>query len=387
MKNIKKKSLAWIIMFALIICGMGGASMYKLARYFILDEVDYNEWSADLGSKVETTIATTFFEKFNFVNLNGAIRNLLGQKEMNGVVKLNNGYLLTTYGYVDDDTIQSRADNVAVFNDYLRNRGTSLLFAMCPYTSSKYDPQLPTGIEDYGNDDADRLMEAIKEEGVDTLDFRDTMHEDGIDQYDMMYRTDHHWNTAAGLYAYGKLEDYIVEKTGCSIDSKVADSSNYTITTYKNWHLGSRGQRTGSYFSGADDFDLYIPKFDTLVQNDAGAVGSVPDIVYSMDALAQKDETSRYTYDSVLGNSLGHYINLNAKNDVKVLIITDSFGKAVNPYLMMQFAEIQYAYDTDVSGVTPDYIEAYDPDVVICMYYLGNAVENDSAFAFMGYEE
>ena len=49
------------------------------------------------------------------------------------------------------------------------------------------------------------------------------MHEDGIDQYDMMYRTDHHWTTEAGFYAYGILEGYIVEKTGCNVDARVSD--------------------------------------------------------------------------------------------------------------------------------------------------------------------
>lgn len=384
MENLKRKSLIWIIIFIVVICGIGGVSMYNLVRYYVYDEVDYNEWTANLGSKAETTIATTFFEKFQFVNLNGAIRNILGEKEMNGVVKLNNGYLMTTIDYVDDSTMQARANNVSAFNDYLKKRGTSFLFAITPYTCSKYDSQLPVGVEDYGNDDADRLMNYIAATGVDTLDFRSTMHDDGINQYDMMYKTDHHWTTTAGLYAYGKLEDYIVNKTGCSVDSRIADEANYTVKTYKGWHLGSRGQRTGSYFTGVDDFNLYIPKFDSLIQNDQGQTGSMQDLVYDMGVLNQKDETSRYTYDVVLGNSLGHFINLNAQNDVKILIVTDSMGKAVNPFLMMAFSEIQYIYDGDAS-VTPEYIESYDPDVVICLYYLDNAVKLDGAYNFQSF--
>ena len=189
------------------------------------------------------------------------------------------------------------------------------------------------------------------------------MHDDGIDHYSMMYKTDHHWTTEAGFYAYGILEDYIVRKTGCQMDNRISEIKNYTVTKYKNWHLGSYGQRTGRYYAGIDDFDLIIPTFDTTIQNDSGDMGTMQDLVINREPLSNRQYTSRYTYDYVLGNALGHYINLDCQNDIRILMITDSFGKAVNPYLIMGFHEIEYVYDSDVSSITPEYIEAYDPDV------------------------
>jgi hypothetical protein len=241
-------------------------------------------------------------------------------------------------------------------------------------------------VEDYGNDDADRFMAMLNEYGIDTIDFREKMYEDGIDHYDMMYKTDHHWTTEAGFYAYGVFEDYIADKTGCNVDERISNIDNYTVTKYKNWHLGSRGQRTGRYFAGIDDFDLIIPNFETQIQNDVGEVGNMQDIVINMKPLSQKEYTSRYTYDWVLGNSLGHYINLTAENNIKILIVTDSFGKAVNPFLMMGFSEIEYVYNGDVSSVNPDYIEEYNPDIVILMYYVGNTMENYATYAFEGFK-
>ena len=169
-------SIAFTTVFVLVIIVIGVISFSNLVKFYVNDEVDYNEWSADLGNKQETDMATTFFEKFRFVNLNGAVRNLLGQREMNGVVKLNNGYLLTTFGYVSDEYLQECADSVAVFDRYLENRGTRLVYASTPYTSSKYDPQLPAGVSDYGNDNIDRFLEMLDTLDVDTIDFRETMH-------------------------------------------------------------------------------------------------------------------------------------------------------------------------------------------------------------------
>ena len=381
----KIRNYAYIAVFLVIIIGLGFLSYRKLTKFYINQEKDYNEWTPDLGSKFETDIASTFFNKFGFVNLNGAVCNALNQPCMNGVVKLNNGYLLTTLPYSSDEVLRTYADSTIRFDEYLKNRGTVLVYANTPYTSSKYDPQLPIGINDYGNDNCDRFLQMLKDAGVDTIDFRETMHDDGIDQYSMMYKTDHHWTTKAGLYAYGILEDYIVDKTGCDVDERISDIQNYRVTTYKKWHLGSRGQRTGIYYAGIDDFDLIIPNFDTSIQNDAGTVGNMQDLMINMEPLANKDYTSRYTYDSVLGGSIGHFTNLDCKNDIKVLIITDSFGKAVAPYLAMGFAQIDYVYDADVSGVTPEFIESMDPDVVIMMYYPEFLQEGKQPFSFSGY--
>ena len=381
----KIRNYAYIAVFLVIIIGLGFLSYRKLTKFYINQEKDYNEWTPDLGSKFETDIASTFFNKFGFVNLNGAVCNALNQPCMNGVVKLNNGYLLTTLPYSSDEVLRTYADSTIRFDEYLKNRGTVLVYANTPYTSSKYDPQLPIGINDYGNDNCDRFLQMLKDAGVDTIDFRETMHDDGIDQYSMMYKTDHHWTTKAGLYAYGVLEDYVVGKTGCDVDERISDIQNYTVTTYKKWHLGSRGQRTGIYYAGIDDFDLIIPNFDTSIQNGAGTVGNMQDVMINMEPLANKDYTSRYTYDSVLGGSLGHFTNLDCKNDIKVLIITDSFGKAVAPYLAMGFAQIDYVYDADVSGVTPEFIESIDPDVVIMMYYPEFLLEGRQPFSFSGF--
>lgn len=382
-KNIS--TILYVLVFIFAIALIGIISCKNLINFYVYDEVDYNEWTAELGNEFETDIATTFFEKIQFVNINGAFRRLLGQRQMNGVIKLNNGYLFTIIDNVDDETLQGYADNVAVLDRYLENRGTKLIYAITPYTSGKYDPQLPTGVSDYGNDAADRLVSKLEAAGISTIDFRETMHADDIDHYEMMYKTDHHWTTEAGLYAYGVLADRIAEDTGCKVDEKIADITEYTVTKYPAWHLGSRGQRTGRYFAGIDDFDLIIPNFETSIQNDEGNVGTMQDLAINMETLEKKDYSSRYTYDLVLANSLGHYQNLDCENDLKLLLVTDSFGRAVAPYLIMGFSEIDYVSNSGLSSMTPEYIEAYDPDIVILLYYTENAVGTSQAYDFQGF--
>lgn len=361
---------------------IGTLSMVSLMKFYIDGETDYIEWSPKLGSKFETDVASSFWHKTDFVDLNGAIRNVLHQQEMNEVIKLNNGYLTTIIQRCSDEKIFEFAENTATFNEYLKNRGTLLIYAQPPYTCSKYDTELPAGVEDYGNDNLDRMVEQLRNQGVSTIDFRETMHDEGINQYDLMYKTDHHWTTEAGFYAYTKLEQEINAYTGCQIDNTIDSIDNYEIKTYKNWHLGSRGQRTGKLYAGIDDFDLIIPKFDTAIEDSYGNKGTVIDRIIDMDALEKKDNTSRYTYDNVYGKSCDAFTNLKSKNDVTVLMISDSFSKVVNPYLIMQYKHFYWLPDQDVSTITPEYIEKINPDVVIMMYYEHFVVDDSKAYGF-----
>lgn len=365
----KLRSIIFMCIFLLVTVVLGTASFSKLVHFYMYDEVDYNEWSPDLGRKFETDIATTFYRKFGFVNMNGAVRNILGQKEMNGIVKLNNGYLLTCCPYVSDEILQNNADSLIRLKKYLDEKDIPLIYAITPYTSDKYDPQLPDGIQDYGNDNLDRFAQMLRKGNIDLLDFREIMHEDGFTSYDMIYRTDHHWNTEAGFYAYRKLNERLETLLDCRTDPQIKEFSNYTVKNYEDWHLGSRGQRTGKYFAGSDDFHLITPNFETAITHD-GMEGTYESLIVNMSALESKNYKDRYTYDTTLGNANSDYTNQLSFNNKKLLVLSDSFGKAINPFLILSYAEFRYLN----VGLTAEYIEEYQPDAVILFYYVNNAV-------------
>lgn len=65
---------------------------------------------------------------------------------------------------------------------------------------------------------------------------------DGLDIYDMFYRTDHHWTTRSGLWATGVLAKTLNEKCGYQIDCSRYNESNYSFTEYKDAWLGEQGR-------------------------------------------------------------------------------------------------------------------------------------------------
>ena len=100
-------------LFLLILFSFGIGSGYKALKYWINDEAVVNEWTVELGSKGETDYVSHFWGKVGFLNLNGFMRNLTAQREMNGVVKMDNGYLYLPYDSMSDEDMEQRVESLA----------------------------------------------------------------------------------------------------------------------------------------------------------------------------------------------------------------------------------------------------------------------------------
>lgn len=366
-------------LFITILAVFSSISIKKLYNFYVYDITDYNEWSVDSGTKLETDFITNFFGKIQFVNFNGAVRSLLNQREMNQIVKLNNGYLAKPIGKISEDILKSNAEEIYELQKQLLMEEIPLLYVITPYSISKYDPQLPAGIDDYGNANMDVFLSYLDKRNVDYMDLRKEIYLDGINQYDLWYKTDHHWTTEGGFYAYTKITERLESILDVSVDETLKNRDNYSVTTYKNWHLGSNGQRTGIYYAGIDDFDLILPEFDTHIRDIEGHTGTLEELLIDYQPLKNRDYESRYTYDYVLRKSLGRFENLYAKNDKKILIVCDSMGKSVNPFLAISFQEI---YTVSASKLTEELIKSYQPDVVLLLYYAGQLGSSDSYYKF-----
>ena len=114
----KKSAVIFTGVFLIIIGLIGFLTFFRHMNFYINDVTVNNEWTAEMGNRFETDLASNFFGKFSFVNLNGAIRKLLGQREMNGVVRLNNGYLTVPLRECPEEQLQQFADRTAALTGY-----------------------------------------------------------------------------------------------------------------------------------------------------------------------------------------------------------------------------------------------------------------------------
>lgn len=374
--NLKKISMHTnILVFIIVVFLLGFFSFINLVRFYVNDEVDYNEWTADLGNKFETDEATTFAGKFEFVNLNGAMRNLIGQREMHGLVKLMNGHLIYPQEKMSEEEIEMYVDGVIKYAQFCKSKGKYVLFVQPNLKVDEENKQLPIGVEDYSNENINAFLQYLRGSGVDVLDIRECMKNDGLDIYDYTYVTDHHWTTEGGFYAFTKITEWVEEETGVSVNQDVTDINKYDIQKYKNWHLGTYGQRVGKYFAGIDDYDLILPTFNVSFIDETGKESSFLDQVVNTSVFEKQNPKSRYTYDFAMEVPSG--ISTTSKR-LSILMISDSYVKAMAPYLKLAYSDYDYQYY--MNGLYADYVNQVDPDVIVLMPFYTSSLDAGTEF-------
>jgi hypothetical protein len=335
-------------------------------------------------SKVESTYAENFEGKNNFITLNGAFANLIGKKTLNNVVKLENGYLTETVEKIDTEPL---IENTVEFKKYLDEKSIPFLYVQAPYKMPTDDSYLPEGVESFANQNADNLLNGLKQNNIDTLDLREEIQKDRIDHYSLFYKTDHHWNIRGAFYGYTKVLDKISSILNTDINEDYTNINNYKSTIYENIFLGSRGKRVGPYYGGVDDFEILTPKFETNLTLEIPTKkifkeGSFEDSLLFKENLV-KDYYNTHPYRTFLkGESESVKIKNNiSNNNKKIFIIKDSFTRPLSTFLALQYDEI-YLYDLRHCS-TDDMIfkiEEVNPDILICMYNPNQLNENMFTF-------
>ncbi|MCR5337115.1 MAG: hypothetical protein K6E75_01020 [Lachnospiraceae bacterium] len=377
------------VSFLIIIFVLGFLSDGKLIRYYVKDEVINEMWTPDLGEKKETEYAQVFFGKDAFVNLNGLMRRIIGQSEMNTVVRLKNGQLTQVKQKAKKKKdMKKEAANVAAFQTYLEGRGIPFLYVIpmdkiAPEDGSEKgvngSDQIPTGFLDYSNKNIEMFRTQLDKYGVHYIDLRDDAQNAGQDWYSFFYKTDHHWNAEAGWMAYKKIEDWVVNNTNVQLDERAGKIENYEIEEHRNCLLGSWGQRTGRLFGGTDDLRLYIPEYETDFENlTSGKRGRMDEVLYNRGAIQQKPDM---IYDNVY-DSLDQIVDHSASNQTTMLVVTDSFGRVVCPFLALGVRNMWFHSCYQTAQINEEMIDRLQPDLVIVLQSAWNNLGSDASFSY-----
>lgn len=327
-----------------------------------------------------------FFGKYAFININGLVHRLFDLRSMNDVVKLDNGYLVEVVPAVD---VGAQAEETIKLADMLAAQDIPFLYVQVPYKISRYDGALPVGVKDSSNDNADALVMRLSEGGVPVLDLRQWFYEEGMNQYDLFFKTDHHWTPEAAFLAYTKIVNVLEENWELSIDEQYTLRENYAEERYEDWFLGSRGKRTGIYYGGVDNITLLYPVFETQMTLSVPSEkifrsGSFKEAIFDYSNIEEKDYFLKNPYHAYIGDEypLVQHENAQAPVEKKLLIVKDSFTLPVQAYLSTCFTQIDVIdlrlYE-EMSLCA--YIEKTKPDMVMVMYNPYMLCEKN-AFAF-----
>lgn len=338
-------------------------------------------------------------KKTLFVTLNGGFRRLLGERAVNERYRLDNGQL--TYVIPETD-VEGIAANTAAFAQTLQTEGIPFLYVNAPFKTDEADKQLPVGVEDYANENADRFLTLLRENGVDVLDLREREKTAGLDHYSLFYPTDHHWTAETGFWAFQEIAAYLAAgDPGFAVDGRILDLSEYDRTVYPDCFLGSHGRRVGPWYAGMDDLTVITPRFEThpyIFIDDLNLLreGTFTEAFLFPEEL-EGSPFDHSRYDVYLGGEYGLmrvYNNSRAEElpvqstPKRLMVFKDSFSLVVAPFLSLGYDEVEWLdlrlLDIDVM----DYIRDFAPDAVLVLYNPGALEDNNrEMFEFLTAEK
>lgn len=365
--------------------------MYPILKDKTREYLEGQTTATEITDKLEKEYADKFVFKNSFVNLNGLMARILGQNYLNIVIKLNNGHLSHTEDIANDAVIRNAAE-MATLNNFLAERGIGFLYIPVPNKNTFYIDEFPDGYINGMRINREHMLKLMQEYGVKTFDLNAWFKAQSYTMDEVYFKTDDHWRPEVALPAAAAIMKFMVEEYGIQMDATLLDPKNYTVDIYKNFFLGnSYGKRVGTLYAGVDDFSLFRPSYENqitfgLPKYNILETGSIDETMLHTDYLKKRNLFGANPYDTYIGGQypLAYYQNKTAVNQMKVLLLGDSFGNMMEYFLSPQFSDV---YSIDLRHYTStslaQYIDMVNPDLVLMCQY---SVSHTSLYTF-GVEE
>ena len=290
------------------------------------------------------------------------------------VVRLENGYLESAGNFFyyltrPDETVAdfSRWVEETLDCPYLYIQAPAKLCAL------DQEEQLPLPEMTNANDQTDWLLAHLAELGVDTLDLRQRLHQDGLDHYQCFYVTDHHWTMDTGLWAAGVMAEELSARYGLAMDLGPLDPTLYERRVWEDAFLGSQGRKVTLSYAQPEDFILPVPAFAADLRLTVPPWGSDFsggfEILYNEAAIPSPDYYRSNSYGAVL---MGDCPYVAVENRARpegpvVAILRESFAIAPGPYLSLSAGEVHFIDARYYQGSVKDLLEEIQPDIVVSL--------------------
>jgi len=332
----------------------------------------------ELEKFLERNVGETVLGANAFVSFNGMLHSIMGRRT---VFDPRYQYLIKSdTGYLWHPLRDARSKQEQIVAEILQLRaalppGTPLVVAIAPDKSVLYDGVSFPAVGSYSTTNLNVFFSLCRREKINCLDLRNVV----TSERDF-FRTDHHWNTEAAFKAYRQIAAWIGDNVSRAIVCDL-DIRRFKRRTYPLWFLGSAGRRTGRWFSGLDDYDLFLPeltaRFQMAAKTNTGRTivreGSFEDVVLQREQYESKDVTCN-RYGAYFGRDYASVVVTNGDSPGgRVLLIKDSFALPVAAFLALSCRELSFL---DIRyyrrfGSINEYAASHAHDVVLLLYNSG----------------
>lgn len=355
----------------------------------------------DFISSAQPALNELLDREHTFIQLYGGIQDLTGRRVIEDVdpqytvVKLTDHLL--TFADMDAQRLDmtERAEEMVEFARRVkREHRVPLLYVQAP---SKLDmAQLPEGIPDYSGVEADQFLSILEDNGIDTLDlrpaFREEARKDPLAVEEHFFHTDHHWTPAGAFLGYQTLCEKLKKDYRFEIKKEWVDPRQFDRYVFKDAFLGSQGRRVGSLYVGLDDFEIWSPRFSTDFTYVVSLSGVKREGPFAASLLFPErlSETNYYETNQYAIYAGGDYLLSRSYNEEnpdgkRILILRDSFGCALTPFLSIASGEVMAMDPRQFNGgqdTMLDFVDWLKPDLIVVMNSTGS-LEVDKLFPYL----
>lgn len=283
-------------------------------------------FSGQFGKEYETYISDQTAGRDFFVGLNAYYDLFSGRNGSNGVYLGKDNYLINK-PVSRENQLES---NLKTFAKFVKETGVDTTLLIAPSTGYIMDDKLPLNHLSYLDDEYFELIEKNKGD-MDFINIKNLFKEKAADTQ-LYYRTDHHWTTRGAYTAY---QAYCAEK-----GLTAAPEDHFDIRKYPDFY-GTTYSTSALWLTPPDEIELWYDR-DYQGQDNIHVTIEEGDKKKENDSfffLSHLDEDDKYPVFLDGNHSLVRIEN-KAASGGKLLLLKDSFGHSIAPFLSENYSEI-----------------------------------------------
>ena len=305
--------------------------------------------------KLENYFNDQFPLRDRFVEIKTEVFYYLGNRFINDVYIAKDHFLIQQFARPENsDKI------INILNTFKeKNKDVEIQMILSPTATSIYQELLPWYHINYSEKEViDYYYKNLNIKGIDIFDI--LMEEK--ENYQLFYRTDHHWTTYGAYFAYRRY----------------CEENNITALEIEDFHIelvsdDFLGTLYSKVFYGANDKDT-IYSFQLENSNfTVEYLDKITNSLYNEDYLTKKD---KYSYFLDNNHPFIKITNHNVNNGKELLIIKDSYANSFIPILANHYEKIHVIDPRYYNMPITDYIKDNDIKNALLLYNV-NSIDTD----------
>lgn len=380
----KLGNIVLFIGFLTIIFSFGILSLLKTDR--AVSPVENRPLAQKPALTKEVALNGSFFKDFEtytndqLIGRDDLIKNYtltqikMGKSLINDIILTDDKWLLKNPAWTTKyNEVDQAMPAVNDLSQFLKEQNIEFYFALPPSKTNALSFKLPSHIHTYAQENLNYFLNKLPAD-VKPIKLMEHFKKNYTNEeiQSMYFKTDHHWNMDGAFLGYQYIMNTIAQQSSI-YKGKEIKTEDYTRTCAPNTHLvGSFNNQLYQLIDATGEkLCYYTPKdgfnFTSVAAKDVN--GTVYRTLYELYGVEKQNDTTSYA--GYYANDYPEIVieNNNAPNDVRALVLKDSFANAIVPHLAQSFKhtsilDLRHYHEKDVY----QYIKDNNINMVLFVY-------------------